>query len=326
MDSRTGEAKLQRRTIGYYPDKKSAMMALAEYNRSPAAIGTAKITFADVFELWKAEHYKKISASSADGWENAYKHSAPLHAMKMKDIRTADMALVMDKLTVGAGRQRIIKSLWTQLFDYAIKNDIVQKNYASFVNAKDVMPDTKRKPFEDDEVVRLWQHAGKTPGADEALIMIYTGMRPSELLQIKAENVDLENRLMIGGIKTKAGKDRYIPICKRIMPLVERHMADGGETLICRGGNSLTYQQFKYGVWDKMKDVVGVERTPHECRHTGITLMRRFGIDKDLVKLIVGHATGDVTDRYTHNKPLELVEAVDRLNDYPGAMDGVRNV
>lgn len=317
IDDATGEAKLQRRTIGYYPDKKTAMIALAEYNQNPAALGTANLTFKDIFELWKADHYKNISASSAAGWDNAFKNSVPLHNIKMKDIRTKDLNDCMNGLTVGGGRQRIIKSFWLQLFKYAIEHDIVQKNYAQFVVEKDKVPETTRKPFTDEEVALLWEKVDAVPGADAALIMIYTGMRPSELLQIKAADVDLDTRLMVGGIKTKAGKNRYIPICGKILPLVRRRLADGCETLMSYDGKPMSYARFKYNAWNKMVATLSFKHSPHECRHTGVTIMRRMGIDKDMVKLIVGHSSGDVTDRYTHTKPEQLVTEIDKLDGYP---------
>ena len=40
--------------------------------------------------------------------------------------------------------------------------------------------------------------------SDIILIMIYTGLRPTELLEIQTENVHLNEKYMVGGMKTKA--------------------------------------------------------------------------------------------------------------------------
>ena len=44
-------------------------------------------------------------------------------------------------------------------------------------------------------------------------------MRVGELLTIKNQDIDLENRTIRGGIKTEAGKDRIIPINMKITPI-----------------------------------------------------------------------------------------------------------
>lgn len=57
---------------------------------------------------------------------------------------------------------------------------------------------------------------------DTILILIYTGMRVGEMLDIKIENVFMEKNYMVGGSKTKAGKNRVIPFNKKIVPLIQK--------------------------------------------------------------------------------------------------------
>ena len=49
--------------IGYYKTRKEAQIALAEYNQDPYDIEARKITFAEVYEKWSAEHFPKVSKS-----------------------------------------------------------------------------------------------------------------------------------------------------------------------------------------------------------------------------------------------------------------------
>ena len=68
-------------------------------------------------------------------------------------------------------------------------------------------------------------------------------------------------------------------------------------------------------------DRLGFEAyTPHYCRHTAATMLREADVDEDIRKLILGHANGDITDRYTHHPDSMLVEAMDRV---PGRMPNV---
>jgi integrase len=55
------------------------------------------------------------------------------------------------------------------------------------------------------------------------------------------------------------------------------------------------------------------EYTPYYCRHTCATMMRLAGVDEDIRKLILGHANGDITDRYTHHPDIMLIKAMDTV-------------
>lgn len=59
------------------------------------------------------------------------------------------------------------------------------------------------------------------PIIDVILIQCYSGWRPQELCLIKLKNADLENWTFMGGMKTKDGLNRTVPIHSRIRPLVD---------------------------------------------------------------------------------------------------------
>ena len=102
-----------------------------------------------------------------------------------------------------------LKTLFIQLYKYAIENDITGKNYAQFVDAGQETTSIERKPFTRDEIETLWKNID-VPYVDSILIMIYSGMHVGEMLEMKTENID--GRIMNGGLKSKVGKDRSIPI------------------------------------------------------------------------------------------------------------------
>lgn len=78
--------------------------------------------------------------------------------------------------------------------------------------------------------------------------MIYTGLRPKELLEILAENVHLEEKYMTGGMKTEAGKDRIIPLNDKTIPLVKNRYDPSKKYLINnKYGNHYTYGSYANG-------------------------------------------------------------------------------
>lgn len=319
LNMETGKATQKYITIGYFETELEAIEALMEYRKNPYSLDASYATFSDVFEMWKAKKYADISKSGQSAYDAAYKNSEKLHKMKMRDIRTAHMEEIMQNIPYGYQVQAKLKTFWGQIFKYAMEHDIIQKNYADFIKTRDKDEGTKRTAIPQEDREKLWQaiDAGNHD-AEIAMIYLYTGMRPSELLEVKKENVDLEARIMIGGMKTEAGKDRHVPLHKDIIPFVRRLMETEGENLIMRYDKGkpqrMPYNRFNVYHWTPLMKSLGMETyTPHYARHTCATMLREAGVEDDVRKLILGHASGDITDRYTHIPDTMLVEAIDRI-------------
>ena len=173
----------------------------------------------------------------------------------------------------------------------------------------------KRKPFTQKEIDLLFKNVGKLKYIDTVLIMIFTAMRVGELLSIETKNVHLKERYMIGGSKTKAGKNRVIPINKKILPFIEKYYNPENEYLIMNSqGRQMGYSNYRREKFDNIMEKLKMEHTPHECRHTGISLLNSAGANKLCVKRIVGHASQDITDDvYTHKTIQELIDTIDLI-------------
>lgn len=210
----TDEGKQQYKNIGYYEERSEAMIALAQYNNDPYDLDSNKITFAEVYEKWSEEKFPKISDSNIRGYKTSFNKCALLHKMKFKQIRKMHMQRIINE-----NSQLKLKTLFSQLYQFGIENDIVEKDYSKFVEAGEQTTKLVRKPFTDAEIETLWRNLDK-PYVDSILIMIYSGMRVGELLSIKSANVNIDRQILIGGIKTKASIDRTIPIHDRILPLI----------------------------------------------------------------------------------------------------------
>ena len=149
---------------------------------------------------------------------------------------------------------------------------------------------------------------------DTILIMIYTGLRIGELLTIKNQDIDLENRTIRGGIKTEAGKNRLIPINTEILPLIKNRMRADREYLIAgeRGGRTY-YQHYHIKFTKLMKDLM-LEHTIHDCRHTFASLLSNADANKISIAKIIRHSSYTTTEKiYTHKDIDELKKAVDLI-------------
>ena len=63
---------LVRKTLGYYPTRKDALAALAEYNRDPYDLTAEKLTFGAVYQIWYDRHSQDVSAASSRRYAYLY--------------------------------------------------------------------------------------------------------------------------------------------------------------------------------------------------------------------------------------------------------------
>lgn len=302
--------------LSYHEKRSEAVKALAVYNSDPYDIEVASITFAEVYEKWAERGYEQLSESAAGTYRSAYKHCSPLYGTKFRELNTDALQAVINGISahsmVGFTKQLLMK-----VYAYAMERDIVNKNYAEFiVLPKRQEPKKEKTPFTDAEIDVLWQNVGKVKYVDLVLILLYTGMRVNELLFMEKANVHVDERYMVGGLKTEAGKKRIIPMHHRIVPLIEKCMNEStSKTLFTNNyGSELKYSSFIRHHWQHILDLVESEHTVHDTRHTFVSKMDRAGVNRVTLQRIVGHAGASVTDRYVHKDVQELIEAVDVLN------------
>lgn len=307
--------KLKYKTLGYFATRTEAMIALADYNKSPYDIDAENITFAELYEKWSAEKFSDISVSNVGGYKKSFADSAALHNMKMADIRFEHLDGIMADCDLNHPMRLRLRLLWRQLFGYAMERDIVQKDYSAFVKVgKNERTGSIHKPFTDAEIKILFDNLNLNDLVDTILIMVYTGLRVGELLDILSENVHLNERYMRGGLKTEAGIDRVIPLNKKIIPFVKRWLDKGTKYLIQPDKGKTTYYAYKKLGWDIIMSRLGFDHLPHDCRHTFATKADEVGMNKLSIKMIMGHASQDITEKvYTHRRIQELVDAVDLL-------------
>ena len=114
---------------------------------------------------------------------------------------------------------------------------------------------------------------------------------------------------MQGGLKTKSGKDRIVPIHSSIFQIVEKRVEQGNKQLF----GDLSKSQY-YIYWNAVMKKLNTEHTPHECRHTFRTMLDNVGANKKCIDLIMGHKSKDVGERvYTHKTIEQLKAAIELI-------------
>lgn len=299
--------------LGYYESSQEAIQALIEYNKYPYNLALANATIADIWDNFKQRRFEVISESGRRIYTAAYNHLSPIHNTPIKDLKTYQLQNLIDSVNRGWQTKSHIQTLLHQMYDIAIELDIIQKNYAEFIKLESKPKSDIHKAFTSNEIKLLFNSVFSEAWADTVLIMIYTGMRPSEMLKIKIEDIHLQERYMVGGLKTKAGKGRVIPINDKVYPFISKRYNKNNNFLIEHKGKPVTYPLYKT-YFKQLMQSLDLSHLPHDGRHTFASIANTAGVNSVSVKLIMGHSSQDITERiYTHKAIEELLAAVNML-------------
>ena len=259
--------------------------------------------------------------SNIKGYRAAYATCENIADMPFHNLRLNDLQQVIDHCGKNYPTLKKIRVLFNQLYSYAMKHEIVSKDYSAYVNIskyKDRNPNKNiRSCFSTSEIALLWKHKND-PYCQTVLMLIYNGVRVSELLDLKKENVHLSEQYFdVIDSKTENGI-RKVPIADKVLPFYQRWLHDCSdcEYLIhTLDSQHFTYYMYYHNVFQPLMFRLHIDHTPHCCRHTTISLLAEAHVDQTTIKKIVGHSGAmSLTERiYTHLDVPALVEAINQI-------------
>lgn len=146
----------------------------------------------------------------------------------------------------------------------------------------------------------------------------YSGWRRREVTELTWDEVDLAGgvvRLSPGRSKTKAG--RLLPISTPLRDVLKRRAKRRckGDVLVFKR-DGVTVREWKVA-WANACRRAGVPgRLFHDCRRTAARNLIRAGVPERVARLLTGHKTRSVFDRYNIVNERELATAGERLAAY----------
>lgn len=330
--------------LGSFATRTEAIQALKEYEYNP--VTSYNITLEQLHEEWQKIAYKKLGKSVQQNYNSAWYKLRPLYKRKFRDIRTGEMQAIIDfyeaphheigvegkpkyidsngkgtytvtdtpKMSNGLKFSALhkIKCLLTSMYNYAMKNDIVNKNYAEFIELPEKNEISKSR-FTDIQLEKLRQNIGIIPYADYIFAMCYLNFRISEFLELTVDSYHISETgipVFIGGKKTEAGTDRLVPIHKKIQPIVQSCIEKHGETVFCdEDGRALTSDRFRKQCFYPAIQTLGFpdDLTPHSCRRTFSTRMSAAGARQEDIIALMGHTNFDVDINHYINQETETL-------------------
>lgn len=275
-------------------------------------------TFEEVWGIIYLTDIGNLANNTIINYKTAFKKLKQLHKLRIDDISLHDIQPIFDKeMEIGSGISKLnnMKNVISKILNYGLKYDYVKKDYSKFISIHDTSKNkNQRIPFTEDEVILL-----KNDDSYEAkvvLVYIYTGMRPQELCNIKWNDVHLNEKYMIGGIKTENGVNRNIPLHNEIIPYIKEIMKINGEkqfVLGDRNGRNGT-EYYRRTIFKPLMKKLKLKHDPYDTRHTFATLSKVYGVNDYARKKIMGHSCKDLTDDvYTHSPIDFLLKEVNKI-------------
>ena len=229
------------------------------------------------------------------------------------DIKKVNYKFLRGYLTVlydkKYSKKTIARNISTlkSFFKYLKKENIIKSNPMNLIKTPKI--DKKLPKFLNyDDLEKILSIPDTTTflGKRNALILelLYsTGVRVSELVNIKLNDIDLsEEKILILG---KGNKERYVlfgsKAKEKMLDYLKEKTDDSPYLIVNRYGNKITDRGIR-----KILDSIILEASlsykisPHTLRHTFATHMLDSGADIEIVKELLGHESLSTTQIYTH--------------------------
>ena len=312
ISGRDDFGQIIQRTLSYHATAAEAQTALEHYNQDKArgavpGIAAVNMTVQDAYNAWSTREYSKAGKSSIARHKAAWARVSRYASVPIRQVSIDMWQSILDEDEAKGLSQSSINSdaaLIKALISYAYQRDVLAKNIYEYIEIPHVGAKYAKGSLTEAQINKLKDmSASGDKWAQCALIMCYTGFHASEFLALSLESYHKDGDYLQGGLKTQAGKNRIVPIHRIITHYVQSWISS-----VHPG-----YYVLLDAMHNTLESVGAQEATPHWCRHTFATRLYNAGIDETTRKWLLGHATTDITERYTHAGLAQLRAAIDQL-------------
>jgi len=240
------------------------------------------------------------------------------HDIKEEDVdhRVLRMYLsqLMEEGKMPTSINRSISSL-RSFYKFLMRESLILRNPTTLLKA---LKTPKRLPtvVEKDKMVQLLdqleeQESSFAERRDFIVLELLfgTGIRLSELLQIKIADIDFYNKNIL--ILGKRNKERLVPVNQTLYEKLKEYVQQLNEQqydnktpfLIVTNEGKPSYPKMIYRIVQHYLSQITSQkkRSPHVLRHTFATALLDNGADLNAIKELLGHAGLAATQVYTHN-------------------------
>ena len=273
----------------------------------------------EVYDAWEPWYSPRVDKDTFGCYRAAFAYFKPLHDTTIRNISAGDLQKCMDDCPRGHRTHQNMKCtaglLWAYALDHNLADRDVTENLYIGKGAS-----VQREPLTDMEVEKIRKEIGNDKYAPYIYALCYLGYRPGEMLEIKKDQVVEHNGSLyiIEGKKTDAGRDRIVPVHKKIEQIVRQQLTTDGTDYLFpmyvmdRKGNFKGYKVMTDNYFNKfafrpLADRLGIpkNKVPYSARHTfSDKLKKADGTDKTKAALI-GHSDYKFTQKKYQSDDLD---------------------
>jgi len=244
------------------------------------------------------------------------------------EVTKDDIRAYLDYVATSRGNSNVTRArklaAIKSFFNYLVENDGLEVNPAASIRSPRI-PEKEPEYLTEEECIRLLETIAQKGRARVrerdmaiAILFLHTGLRVSELTNLKLANVDLERNQI--KITRKGNKEQYLhlngeTVGALVNYLANRSQAQNGRFFVGTCGGNLD-RSYVYGIvrrYLKLASIDKGKRGPHILRHTFCTRLHQKGVDPFTIKDLAGHKSLNTTMRYIKIENKEQAEAIDRL-------------
>ena len=265
-------------------------------------------------DLWYrftgSKQYEKLSDSRKEKYSIVWRKIEKETFVRIDHLTVADLQRIVDEHAQSYYPARDIRDTLSKLYQLALPDQFVTINLAEYIE----LPERKsneRQAFDQDDIAKLWSdYLANNIFSGYILLMIYTGMMPSELLGLQKAQIDWEHKVICGaGRKTKVRKETPIVLADIILPVLENLCEySAGDKLL-----HINKDRF-YSEYYTTLSRAGCKRLPpYSARHTTASALALENINPNIIQRIMRHARFSTTEGYIHIDIDPVLNAINRL-------------
>lgn len=151
---------------------------------------------------------------------------------------------------------------------------------------------------------------------DFFLLLIFTGMRKGEALNLRWSHVDLTSGIItLPPTLTKNGQEHCIPLSDYVWTLLRVRQFYATTEWVFPGASPDRPLSGAFNSYSTVSERSGVKFSPHDLRRTYITIGDELDIKAEVIKNLVNHRQDDITEGYTIRSVERLRRATQKITD-----------